>query len=229
MVSDAIARDFLPGRPYMRLEGGIRKDFLEQTDRRTGAASQCKKNERFVIVAAGCINEINGTHILLEAFAFLPGDRFRLRIAGWGPLQERVRKAALTDPRIEFLGLLPFEAVLEMYKSASVLINMRMTKKMNTEYFFPSKMMECLASGVPVISTCLGHVEEEFGSFAYLLKDETPQALADLIQTVAGLDPLERQQAGERARAYMSAHKTWETQTEKLSRFILENVLKVSA
>ncbi len=32
-------------------------------------------------------------------------------------------------------------------------------------------MMEYLASGVPVISTCTGHVEEEFGAFTYLLRE----------------------------------------------------------
>ena len=106
---------------------------------------------------------------------------------------------------------------------------MRMTKQMNTEYFFPSKMMEYLASGVPVISTCTGHVEEEFGTFTYLLKDETPRALADLLEQVAALDPCERQVTGARSRSYMSANKTWEAQTEKLARYIRENVLKVSA
>ncbi len=230
VVSDAIARDFLGGRPYMRLEGGIREDFLEQTHGKPPRpATRNENQEPFVIVAAGCINEINGMPVLLEAFSLLVGEHFRLRIAGWGPLESRVQAAAARDSRIEFLGLLPFEAVLEMYKSASVLINLRMTKQMNTEYFFPSKMMEYLASGVPVISTCTGHVEEEFGSFTYLLKDETPQALANLLQRVAALDHSERQATGARARSYMSANKTWDAQTQKLARFIRDNVLKVSA
>ena len=89
-------------------------------------------------------------------------------------------------------------------------------------------MMEYLASGVPVISTCTGHVEEEFGSFTYLLKDETPQALAELIQRVAALDSRDRDATGARARSYMSAHKTWKAQTEKLARYIRENVLEES-
>ena len=114
---------------------------------------------------------------------------------------------------------------MEMYKSASVLVSMRITRTRNTRYFFPSKMMEYMASGVPVISTCTGHVEKEFGNFVYLLKEETPQGLSRLIQQVAALDPEERRQTGERARAYMAEHKTWAVQTEKLAEFIRGSVL----
>ena len=220
VVSDAIARDFLAGKQHLRLEGGIREDFFERTKRRTASENASGNGTPFVIAAAGCINEINGLPILLEAFSLLPGDHFRLRIAGWGPLEQQVRATAASDSRIEFLGMIPFEGVLEIYNSASVLINMRVTKNINTEYFFPSKMMEYLASGVPVISTCTGHVAQEFGTFTYLLKEETPQALAELIQKIAALDPAELRQTGERARAYMTTHKTWEAQTKKLAAFI---------
>jgi len=124
--------------------------------------------------------------------------------------------------------MIPFEGVLEIYNSASVLINMRITKNVNTEYFFPSKMMEYLASGAPVISTCTGHVEQEFGAFTYLLKEETSQALAELIQQIAELDPVEFRKTGERARAYMTSHKTWEAQTQKLVVFIRTTVLHLN-
>ena len=205
VVSDAIARDFLDGEPHLRLEGGIRGDFLERTSRRTACAAATSDENPFVIAAAGCLNEINGIPILLEAFSLLRGDRFRLRIAGWGPFEQQVRAAAACDSRIEFLGMIPFERVLEIYNSASVLINMRITKNVNTEYFFPSKMMEYLASGAPVISTCTGHVEQEFGGFTYLLKEETPQALAELIKKIAALDPAEMTEDG-RAGARLHGH-----------------------
>ena len=49
--------------------------------------------------------------VLLEAFARLPGEGYRLRIAGRGPLQAQVQAAA-ADRRIEYLGFLSFEEVL---------------------------------------------------------------------------------------------------------------------
>jgi glycosyltransferase involved in cell wall biosynthesis len=88
-------------------------------------------------------------------------------------------------------------------------------------------MMEYLASGVPVISTSTGHVEEEFGSFTYLLKEETPKALSDLIRYVADLDPEARRNTSARARAYIASHKTWEAQTQRLAAFIRTTLLKL--
>lgn len=89
--------------------------------------------------------------------------------------------------------------------------------------------MEYLASGVPVISTCTGHVEEEFGAFTYLLRDETPKALAALILKVSSLDPNERSDQGARARSYMAAQKTWAAQTQKLAAYIRSVVFAAKA
>ncbi|MGA2812904.1 MAG: glycosyltransferase [Candidatus Acidiferrum sp.] len=228
VVSDAIADDFLHGKPHLRLEGGIQKEIFELTNLNAAPAEDTPE-DRFVIASAGCLNETNGIPELLQAFAMLPGERFRLRIAGWGPLESRVREAASKDGRIEFLGLLPFPRVLEIYNSSSLLINLRITTLRNTRYFFPSKMMEYLASGVPIISTCTGHVEDEFGDFLYLLKEETPEALCQLIQRVAALTPQERRRTGANARAYVETHKTWERQTIKLAAFIRGTLLNLES
>lgn len=227
VVSDAIARDFLPGRPHVRLEGGIRKELFERmaTFHRAPSGAEAP----FVITAVGRLDKTNGFSQILEAFALLPGDRYRLRIAGAGPLEEQVREAAIKNPRIEFLGLLSFSDVLELYTSSDVLINMRMTKSRNTKYFFPSKMMEYLASGVPVISTCTGHVETEYAKFAFLLREETPEALTEMIQRVAALAPEERESIGRQAQLYMFTQKTWRAQAEKVAEFIRSTVLGTSS
>jgi len=218
VAADAIAHEFLPGKPYLRLEGGIREEAFDKKGRKM--PSDDDRSRLFVIASAGRLDETNGIPELLEAFSLLSGEGFRLRIAGWGPLDNQVRAAALKDSRIEFLGLLPFAAILEVYSSSNLLINLRMTKTRNTKYFFPSKMMEYLASGVPVISTCTGHIEHEFGRFTYLLKEETPTALCRLIEHVAALSSHDRCETGRKARAYVMTHKTWEAQTRRLAGFL---------
>jgi glycosyltransferase involved in cell wall biosynthesis len=162
---------------------------------------------------------------LLQAFALLEGDRYRLRVAGHGPLEHLVREAAQTDSRIEYLGFLQLKEVLELYRRSDVLINMRLTADMNTKYFFPAKMMEYLASGTPVITTCTGHTEEEFADFVFLLRDESPNGLAALIRHVAELAAGERRAAGERAQKYMALNKTWDVQAIKILNFIRQAVL----
>jgi glycosyltransferase involved in cell wall biosynthesis len=223
VAAEATAQDFLANRPYVRMEGGISEEMISLTKDLTEMENPAA--HPFRIAFAGRVDETNGIPALLEAFSLLEGDQYRLRIAGGGPLERKVREAAANDSRIEYLGFVPFSEVLQLYKNSDVLVNVRVTKDMNTRYFYPGKMMEYLASGTPVITTCTGHTEAEFGDFVYLLHDETPRGLATLIEKVAGARPDERRQLGLAARAYMSTHKTWEAQTKRVAQFIREVVL----
>jgi glycosyltransferase involved in cell wall biosynthesis len=223
VAADAMAQEFIPGRPYLRLEGGVRSDVFAGTRLRLDGGEN--QNAPFVVAAAGTLNEANGLPVLLKAFSLLEGERYRLRIAGGGALERQVREAAARDSRIEYLGFIPFSDVLQLYKSSDLLVNVRMTKGMNTRYFYPGKMMEYLASGTPVITSCTGHTEEEFGDFVYLLRDETAQGLAEIIRQVASLPTEARRKLGQKAQEYMANHKTWDSQTKKVVRFIREVVL----
>ena len=213
VVSDAIVRDFGLRVPHIRVEGGVRESVFPGIAPRMDSAD-------FVIVSAGSLDEPNGFSVLLQAFSKLRGDHYRLRIAGAGPLEAEVRRAAAQDSRIEYCGYLAFEEVLRLYASADVLINLRLTKSVNTKYFFPSKLMDYLASGRPVITTCTGHVEEEFGQFTFLVREETPEALAAAIQDVERLGKDARERKGAMARDYMMANKTWSAQGRRVVRLI---------
>jgi glycosyltransferase involved in cell wall biosynthesis len=227
VASDDIVRDFSPGSPYLRLEGGVRDEVFARTE--DAPAINSANGTPFVIAAAGRLDEANGFPILLKAFSFLKGDQYRLHIAGGGALERYVREAAAMDPRITYLGMISFSDVLQLYRHSDVLVSMRETKNLNTRYFFPSKMMEYLASGTPVITTCTGHVEEEFGSFVYLLREETPEGLVDMIRYVAGLDEHVRKAMGQKARSYMATHKTWDAQSRRLAKYIREVVLRADS
>ncbi len=220
VVSQAIADDFAPGRPVCRIEGGIRQtDFLARVpDRRRRAAG-----EPFRLVLSGTLDVFNGVRLVLDAAKLLPPG-FEVVVAGAGPLEGEVRARAKDDRTIDFKGFRTFEEMLELYSTADLLLNVRLTKAMNTRYFYPSKMMEFLASGVPVLSTCTGHTEEEFGDFVYLLRDETPEGLGALVTRIASSDPDERAAMGRRAREYMFANKTWDIQGERLCEYFHRHV-----
>jgi glycosyltransferase involved in cell wall biosynthesis len=178
----------------------------------------------FTVTAAGSLDQANGIPELIEAFRVLTQERFRLRILGGGPLEAFVRQAAAQDPRIEYAGVLPFDRVLDAYTSSDLLINMRITKRLSTRYFFPSKLLEYLASGVPVLTTCTGHVEEELGRYCVLLRDESPAALAAAIEQIAAMPPEARTAMGARARAFMAADKVWPTQGRRIVTYVRQTM-----
>lgn len=214
-VTDRIMAELAPGRTYIRVEGGISEDLLRER-----LADRQKPGHRFVIGVAGSLTKANGILEILDAFQLLEGDKWQLRIAGTGPLNANVEGAVTRDQRIEWLGSIPFASVLDLYAEADVLINMRLTKKIKSDFFFPSKMMEYLASGTPVITTCTGHAEEEYGSFVFLLRDESPSGLATVVREVASKSPDELRAYGARAREYMCANKSWRVQGRRIAEYI---------
>lgn len=212
-VSRAIIADFAPKVRHVHVEGGITPEMSAHPARQRASGEP----ELFRVVFAGGMDAANGVEVMLQAIARLKGERYRFVFAGDGPLAGVVRNAAGRDARIEYRGFLKLSDLLSIYRQADVLINMRLTKAIRTKYFFPSKLMEFLASGTSVISTCPGHVEEEFGEFLFALKNETPEGLAAAIRhaETSGLET--RRDMGKRARAFMLAHKTWKTQTARIS------------
>jgi glycosyltransferase involved in cell wall biosynthesis len=217
VVADRIARDFFPGRRYVRIEGGVDREFLESTQR--GGASSAGDGP-VVLAFAGTLNEVNGVPLILGAMQRLRNTNLQLRIAGGGPLQQMVRDAARQDPRIDFMGMLDAAAVADLYKHADVLLNVRLTTAVDTRYFFPSKLIEYLGSGVPTITTRVAQVDTEFAGLVYVLGEESPQALADLLTKVVSLQTEERWKLGRLARTYVSTFKTWDVQSAKAVEYI---------
>jgi glycosyltransferase involved in cell wall biosynthesis len=222
VVSRAIAEDLIPGRRVCLIEGGV------PADRVGPPPADVRAGPPFRIVLAGTLEPYNGVELIARAMALLP-DEYELIIAGAGSRAAYAADLAARDPRVSFRGFLSFEEVVDLYRSADLLLNARLTKAVDTRYFFPSKLMELLASGTPVLSTCTGHVESEYGHVLYLLREETPEALAVRIQEIRAIDPAERERLGLRARDFMLREKTWDRQGERLARYIREDVLGMTS
>ncbi len=213
VVNDNIIEDFAPGVRYSLVEGGLTPEMAVEPTSSDGF----RQPDRFTVVFAGRLDALNGVEIMLQAISQLEGERYRFVFAGGGPLSDAVSQAANEDSRIEYLGFLKLCDLLSIYKQADVLVSMRLTKALRTTYFFPSKLMEMLASGTPVISTCTGHVEAEFGEFLFPLRNESPEGLAEAIRSAEAIHLETRRDMGKRARAFMLANKTWHIQTEKIN------------
>jgi glycosyltransferase involved in cell wall biosynthesis len=222
VVARAIADELVPGRHVCLIDGGVAPDRFAHI--RGRSAEPNISSTVFRVVLSGSLEAYNGFDLAIGAMAHLPQD-YELVIAGAGRLADRARQCAAVDSRVVYRGLLGFEELLELYASADLLLNTRLTSSLDTRYFFPSKLMELLASGTPVLSTCTGHVESIYGEFLYLLKDETAESLAARIQEIRAIDPVERRCLGLRAQEFMFKERTWRRQGERLADYLRSEVL----
>jgi glycosyltransferase involved in cell wall biosynthesis len=218
VVSDAIARDYLPGRSWIRMDGGVSCQAIEETGRLL--ETRRRDEGHFVIVATGTLDVFNGIQEILAAFSRLEGLHYRLIMAGRGPLQAAVEAAAKNDPRIDFRGFVDQTDLLALHARADVLVGMRITRKLNTAYAFPSKTFEYLLSGVPVVTTATGHMKEEYGPYSFLLDEDTPEALTTMLCQVESLGRPERERIGREARHFIIENKSWEVRHRQIAEYV---------
>jgi glycosyltransferase involved in cell wall biosynthesis len=103
---------------------------------------------------AGRLVEEKGVGFLLEAWKGLSSP-IRLKVIGEGPLAARVAEAAAADKRIEFLGPRNKGEVLEAMRDAAFLVFPSIWYE-----GFPLVIAEALATGLPVVASRLGAMEE---------------------------------------------------------------------
>lgn len=219
IANQAIIDDFAPDRHSLLVEGGVMEDFIRRFEKKPK-----QSGDTFHVVFAGQLSVLNGVTMLIESLRHIDMPNLRVSIVGGGEYADAVRKAVGKDVRLAYLGLVPHPDVIELYESADLLVNLRRTDYQTHRYVFPSKVVECLATGRPLLTTCTGHVEEEFGDFIFKLEEETPEALAAAIVRIAQMEPEARSAVGKRAQDYVRDHKTWEGHAVRLREYLDEHV-----
>jgi len=215
-----IALDFAPGRPMLVVEGGV--EFNEKESIEDGASGYALASpaDEKTILYSGALNSINGIDLLLTAFRILDDARCRLHIFGRGPMESLVREASRQDPRIIYGGVVSNEEIRSRQAKATCLINPRPSHHKITHYTFPSKLMEYLASGRPTITTALPGIPEEYYPFVYLIHNETPEGVAQVMEDVLSKAPEKLDEFGQRGRMFVFEKKNWEHQAERIYAFM---------
>jgi glycosyltransferase involved in cell wall biosynthesis len=224
IANRAIVQDFAPDRHSLLIEGGVMDALVTRF-----AATPRMDDGTFHVVFAGQLSVLNGVTLLIDALKQLDLPNLRVSILGGGEFARQVEEAAANEPRITFHGLATHDKVLEVYESADLLVNLRRTNYQTHRYVFPSKVVECLSTGRPLLTTCTGHAQSDFGEFVFTLHDETPEGLATAIREIAALDPAERTRKGKLAQDYVRENKTWEAHTRRLEAYLNEHVFNQAA
>ena len=166
-----------------------------------------KEIEEKIIFYAGSLCKEYGILHLLQAFSQIKNPSFRLRIAGKGDGDELVRQFAEKDERISFLGFISPSEVEKNQQAATVLVNPRTSDHEFVKYSFPSKTMECLASGKPYIAHRLPCNPPEYGNHIQYAAGESDEALRDKIVEICELSDSERAAIGKNAQRFIAEEK----------------------
>ena len=169
-----------------------------------------------IFIYTGTLARRYGIQDLLLAFSRIDIPTARLWICGAGDMQEAVVNLAKRDSRVTFYGRIPRSEAMVLQGRAHVMVNPRRPEGEFTRYSFPSKTMEYLASGRPVITHWLPGIPEEYRH--YLIAPETGDAagLESTMRHVAAMTPEDLRKLGEVGREFVLKHKSPRVQVGRL-------------
>ncbi|MBP3927161.1 MAG: glycosyltransferase family 1 protein, partial [Clostridium sp.] len=81
---------------------------------------------------------------------------------------------------------------------------------------FPSKTMEYMASGTPVLTTVLPGMPKEYHPYVYLLEDETADGISEMLKKVLGNSEEDLFRKGMEARRFVLEQKNNVIQAQKI-------------
>ena len=175
------------------------------------------------ILYTGTLLRLFGIVDLLEAFSMLPMDNVELWLCGRGDAVHEIQKRAAVDPRIKYFGFLSPEKTDQLQQQADILVNPRTNDGEYTKYSFPSKTMEYLLAGKPVVMHRLDGIPKEYDSFLLYPENNSVAALSKMLSNVVGLSNREREKIGQRGRQYVLKQKNAKLQTERIINLIMNN------
>ena len=195
-------------KPYIILEGIVDKEIKIVKE----------KYKEKVCMYAGGLYEKYGIKVLIEAFKEINVKNAELHIYGFGELEEYIKN--LNVKNIKYFGTVSNEKIMEEETKATLLINPRYSNEEYTKYSFPSKNIEYMSSGTPLLTTKLKGIPKEYNEYLYFIEKENKIAIKEKLEEILSKNLNELKQKGEKAKKFVIEQKNKIKQTEKIIKLL---------
>ncbi len=179
-MAPELAEKIAPGRPSLIVPTIQSPSSIQFTYKIKNYAK-----ETFNILYAGGLSHNYGIDLLLDIFLFAKRPGWRLLITGWGDLANKVRGFSFNNPQVQFFGTVDNRKLSELYQLADVFINPKLTSTSVARLSFPSKIVEYLSTGKPVVSTNLPVFNDDFRQHLVIARSDTPEELIRCLDEVS--------------------------------------------
>lgn len=180
------------------------------------AIATASKSVPKVVMYAGGLVERYGLKMLVDSFIHLNRPDAKLVLYGSGSYVQELQKTVAEHPNVEYRGVAPNEVVVQAELEATLLVNPRFTTEELTKFSFPSKNMEYMTTGTPLLTTKLPGMPEEYYPHVFLFEDESVEGFANAIDSALNHTDFEMKRKGQRARDFVLLKKNNIRQTERI-------------
>lgn len=194
-------------RPYTVVEG-FAQDYFKNIEYRA--------SEKKHIVYTGTLNREFGVGELISAFETLNFPKTELHLYGKGNLEKEIKKKTINHSNIKYFGMVERSVALAAQKNATILVNPRSNDMFFTKYSFPSKTMEYLSSGRPLVAYMLDGMPKEYEKYIYVIDQEKNNGMLNALKNALNDTEKNRMMKGNRARNFVLNEKNTRKQVQKI-------------
>ena len=196
-------------RPYVVLEGhsDISMKDVENTLENKYSTRVC--------IYAGTLRRIYGIKDLVYGFIAANVPNTELHIYGNGDFLPELKELATKHDNVKYMGIAPNKEIVQAELKATLLVNPRPTHEDYTKYSFPSKNMEYMASGTPVLTTKLPGMPQDHLEHVYLIEEESAKGIEKALKQLLNKPAEELHQKGIHAKRFVLQEKNNVKQAKK--------------
>lgn len=201
-------------RKWLRVESLASEDIFNSKENNEKA----KEN---VIFYSGSLDIRYGIKDLIEAFLLI-GERYnaKLCLCGEGDAVSFIQNTIEENQNISYLGQINREDVLTIQRKVKLLVNPRSAQEDFTKFSFPSKTLEYMLSGTPVIMRKLPGIPQEYHQYLIIDEEGTVDSLARTIEDSLNISNESLVEFGRKAREFIIKEKHPNSQCEKICKMI---------
>lgn len=172
------------------------------------------------IMYAGGMNEKYGVLNLVKAFINIENNDIELWLYGKGDATNTIKELAKKDTKIKYKGIVSNDQIINAERKAKLLINPRPTDEEYTKYSFPSKNIEYMMSGTPLLTTKLPAMPNEYYKYVYCIDDESIDGIKNTLIEILKKTDEELSEKGSEAKTFILKNKNNIKQAEKIINFL---------
>lgn len=180
-----------------------------------------------IVLYAGGLHDRYGLKLLVEGFILANVNESELWLYGNGPFVERLQDYCKENNQIVYKGVRPNNEVVDAELRATLLVNPRPTHEAFTQYSFPSKNVEFMVSGTPVLTTNLPGMPIEYHQYVFLFdQGESVEGFASVLCRVLSLPSKDLVEKGEKAKHWVLENKNNIRQANRIIKLVKESYRK---
>ena len=195
-------------KPYIVMEGICDGNSIDKS----GGNIKDKK----IIMYAGSLHRQYGIRMLMEAFIKCNRQECELHIYGCGNSERDIEEASKFHNNIVFHGLVSHDRVVLAEQDAFLLVNPRPSNEEFVKYSFPSKTLEYMASGTPVVMNKLPGIPKDYQNHVLFFEDETVEGYTKTLDKLLAREWSEMRDFGYNAKRFIVNTRNKDIQAEKI-------------